>query len=213
MNLLEYGLPNDLNKYQFCTLLCCSEDEKSASSFTSLIRRLLKWSLYWELCHDWREKTNVPTILILVTETMLKCCSCRQTLHILEQFTWKRKDIVLVPICNVPVTCLLPLFIKARNYVRLNRLNYTGNLSQSLNEITLDNIRKYDRYFVRNMSNFFFHDDELCHRNQACILKNKVFHHWAINRHNDFIGRYIINTLWFSDTSYDNIDLGQYRFR
>ena len=54
----------------------------------------------------------------------------------------------------MPANCRFPLFVQAVNHIWLIHLYHPGNLPRSLNELTLDNIWMYDRYFVRNV--FFF---------------------------------------------------------
>ena len=166
---------------------------KSVSSFTSLIRCLLKWHLYWELRHDWQEMTADHNILKFLTETMLSS-------HILSQPTYKRNDIILVPMCNMLANCPPSHHIYDLKICTIKLPKLYRQPSQQLNELILDNTWKYDGYFVRNMFNSPFRDTALRHGNMVCLLQNKVLQYWTINRCNTFIVRNIVDFTTIGET-------------
>ena len=102
-------------------------------------------------------------------------------------------DKIIYHICNMPANCRLPLFVQSINYMRLKQAyRYLQPITQRTNPLIIYGCM----IDILQETCSFFHYAELCHKNRACILKNKVFHNWTINRNNDFIGGDVNNTLW-----------------
>ena len=87
-----------------------------------------------------RETANLPTILIFGNLDSVNMYVISANFTPLAELTCIYKDMILVSICNISANCRLPLFVEAINHLRLNHLNHTGNLSQSLNELTRNDI-------------------------------------------------------------------------
>ena len=145
-------------------------DKDEAHAFKDLLERLVGNGSWPRLCmidsfmfsngklqqlNELIEKSTF--VFLFVTDDFIGDAYCQMQKDELIMTTIEEYDKrwKVIPVMPRRPKKRLPIGIKALNNLSLTRLDYLKDLVPSLNSITHQNIRNYDRYFISNMEKLF----------------------------------------------------------